>query len=207
MAVSVILIMTSLIMTARPYQDHFYKRHNGEIYYGNRLVVNADSNTFEDLGYGYGRDAYHVFRYGEVLEYVDPSTFRVDPYFSCDHNGYYTGGNWDDGYRPGREEYYITDFDVFYRGRKIKNANASSFEILQRGYAKDSFNVYYRGEKMSGVTSSSFEYLGDGYAKDSFRVYWDGAKINGANASSFKVTGRGYAEDSFNTYYRGRKIN
>lgn len=44
--------------------------------------------------------------------------------------------------------YQKTDFDVFYRGRKIKGASASTFLELADGYAKDTFNMYYWGRKI-----------------------------------------------------------
>ncbi len=158
-------------------------RLDREVYYENVFVRGADASTFVDLGYGYGKDRNHVYRFGEVLEYVDPSSFRVSSEFAsdeayghmrpgyggdCCHDGY---GQYDNG------GYYKTNFDVFFRGREISDAHVSSFEIL-----------------------------GDGYAKDSFHVYWRGEILDDASPSSFKVTRDGYAEDAFNTYFHGRKV-
>lgn len=158
-------------------------RLDREVYYENVFVRGADASTFVDLGYGYGKDRNHVYRFGEVLEYVDPSSFRVSSEFAsdeayghmrpgyggdCCHDGY---GQYDNG------GYYKTNFDVFFRGREISDAHVSSFEVL-----------------------------GDGYAKDSFHVYWRGEILDGASPSSFKVTRDGYAEDAFNTYFHGRKV-
>ena len=158
-------------------------RLDGDVYYGNVFVRGADASTFVDLGYGYGKDRYHVYRFGEVLEYVDPSSFRVSSEFAsdeayghmrpgyggdCCHDGY---GQYDNG------GYYKTSFEVYFRGREISDAHVSSFEIL-----------------------------GDGYAKDSFHVYWRGEILDDASPSSFKVTRDGYAEDAFNTYFHGRKV-
>ena len=158
-------------------------RLDGDVYYGNVFVRGADASTFVDLGYGYGKDRNHVYRFGEVLEYVDPSSFRVSSEFAsdetyghmrpgyggdCCHDGY---GQYDNG------GYYKTNFDVFFRGREISDAHVSSFEVL-----------------------------GDGYAKDSFHVDWRGEILDDASPSSFKVTRDGYAEDAFNTYFHGRKV-
>lgn len=158
-------------------------RLDGDVYYGNVFVRGADASTFVDLGYGYGKDRNHVYRFGEVLEYVDPSSFRVSSEFAsdeayghmrpgyggdCCHDGY---GQYDNG------GYYKTSFEVYFRGREISDAHVSSFEIL-----------------------------GDGYAKDSFHVYWRGEILDDASPSSFKVTRDGYAEDAFNTYFHGRKV-
>lgn len=158
-------------------------RLDGDVYYGNVFVRGADASTFVDLGYGYGKDRYHVYRFGEVLEYVDPSSFRVSSEFGSGYASEYVrprhGGDCcDGGYgRYDNGGYYKTSFEVYFRGREISDAHVSSFEIL-----------------------------GDGYAKDSFHVYWRGEILDGAMPSSFKVSRDGYAEDAFNTYFHGRKV-
>ncbi|MBQ1857077.1 MAG: DKNYY domain-containing protein, partial [Bacteroidales bacterium] len=37
----------------------------------------------------------------------------------------------------------------YYKGKKIPDATAFSFKVLEKGYAKDSFNSYYRGKKIN----------------------------------------------------------
>ena len=158
-------------------------RLDGDVYYGNVFVRGADASTFVDLGYGYGKDRYHVYRFGEVLEYVDPSSFRVSSEFAsdeayghmrpgyggdCCHDGY---GQYDNG------GYYKTSFEVYFRGREISDAHVSSFEILGDGYAKDSFHVYWRGEILDDASPSSFKVTRDGYAKDAFNTYFHGRKV------------------------------
>lgn len=110
------------------------------------------------------------------------------------------------GRRHHRPKYVIGNYDVFFDGRKVEGASASSFKILKYGYAKDAWSVYYRGAKIKGASESSFKVLGDGYAKDTWNVYYRGAKIKGASESSFEVLGDGYAKDTWSTYYMGRKI-
>ncbi|MDE6377575.1 MAG: DKNYY domain-containing protein, partial [Duncaniella sp.] len=60
------------------------------------------------------------------------------------------------GHQHHRPTYFISDNKVFFDGKRVKGAVASSFEILRDGYAKDSWNVYYRGVKINGATSNSF---------------------------------------------------
>ena len=176
------------------------------------LAQHSGSYTVDRLD----REVYYenvfVYRFGEVLEYVDPSSFRVSSEFAsdeayghmrpgyggdCCHDGY---GQYDNG------GYYKTSFDVFFRGREISDAHVSSFEVLGDGYAKDSFNVYWNGRVMDDAHAMSFESLGWGYAKDPFHVFWRGEILDGAMPSSFKVSRDGYAEDAFNTYFHGRKV-
>ena len=109
--------------------------------------------------------------------------------------------------RHRREKYIVTDFDVFYGGRKVEGASAMSFKVLGRGYAKDDFEVYYKGKKIEDASAMSFEVLDGGYAKDDFGAYYKGKKIAGASAMTFRVLEDGYAKDDFDTYYKGRKIS
>lgn len=158
-------------------------RLDGDVYYGNVFVRGADASTFVDLGYGYGKDRYHVYRFGEVLEYVDPSSFRVSSEFGSGYASEYV--------RPGH-------------GGDCCDGGYGRYD--NGGYYKTSFEVYFRGREISDAHASSFEILGDGYAKDSFHVYWRGEILDDASPSSFKVTRDGYAEDAFNTYFHGRKV-
>lgn len=103
-------------------------------------------------------------------------------------------------------DYMVSDYKVYYRGKTVEGATASSFTVLGEDYAKDAFRVFYKGQKIEETTASSFTLLGKGYAKDSFRVFYKGQKIEGATASNFVILDNGYAKDAFNTYYKGRKI-
>lgn len=157
-------------------QFYTYSKRNGQVYYDGKVIHGVDTHSFCDLGYGYGKDRNHVYRYGTILEYVDPSSFRVDRRFSADKRP--SHGRPDGGHhhcdRPG---YYVSTFDVFYNGEKISGAASNSFVILKEEYAKDAFNVYWMGKKISGASTSSFVCLGNGYAEDAFDVYFKGEKL------------------------------
>ena len=124
-------------------------------------------------------------------------------------------------------QYIISNGQVYFDGREVKDASASGFKSLPDGYALDSWNVYYCGNRIDGAASQSFRVLGYGYAVDSWRVYYsgevmilhdwyakdrwnvyfDGKKIEDASPTDFEVLGAGYAKDRWNTYYFGHKIN
>ena len=83
------------------------------------------------------------------------------------------------GYDERHEEgYMVAGLNVYYRGRKVNGAYASTFKELGYGYGKDSFNAYYRGEKVQQAYASSFETLVDGYARDNFNAYYRGVRID-----------------------------
>ena len=62
--------------------------------------------------------------------------------------------------RHHRPRYYVGNDDVYFEGRKIEGASASSFSILHDGYAKDTWTVYYNGIKIDGASADSFKVLG-----------------------------------------------
>lgn len=177
-----------------------YQVAEGVVLYRGTPLSMADVYSFVNLGYGYAKDAYHVYYLGDVLRYVDPRTFRLK---RDDYHDVYDG---DDGFMYRTRGYMIMSHAVLFNGKNVEGASARSFQDLGGYYGKDTFNVFFMGRKLSGASGSSFRYLGDGYAKDSFDVYFMGRKVNGASANSFQVVGDGYAEDTFNTYYQGQKI-
>lgn len=182
-ALFALIFIASPSLSAQHSCSYTVDRLDGDVYYGNVFVRGADASTFVDLGYGYGKDRYHVYRFGEVLEYVDPSSFRVSSEFGSGYASEYV--------RPGH-------------GGDCCDGGYGRYD--NGGYYKTSFEVYFRGREISDAHVSSFEILGDGYAKDSFHVYWRGEILDDASPSSFKVTRDGYAEDAFNTYFHGRKV-
>ena len=77
--------------------------------------------------------------------------------------------------QPNRERrhgaYSKDNWTVYYEGRKVKGASASSFTDLGGGYGKDDWTVFYRGRKVEGASASSFESLGNGMGKDNWHTY------------------------------------
>ena len=193
------LVMTMMGWTLTSYAQR-YEVDRDRVYFGDEMVIHADIRSFVDLGFGYAKDRHHVYMNGRILEYVDPSSFRLKE--SRHRHGH---ANTDRDIQEPYKGYHKTSFSVYYGDKKI-DAVSSQFVELDYGYAKDSFSVFFLGEKIKGATCSSFEVLGGGYAKDAFCVYYYGEKVEGAFASTFRYTSNGYAEDSLNTYYRGKKL-
>ena len=193
------LVMTMMGWTLTSYAQR-YEVDRDRVYFGDEMVIHADIRSFVDLGFGYAKDRHHVYMNGRILEYVDPSSFRLKE--SRHRHGH---ANTDRDIQEPYKGYHKTSFSVYYGDKKI-DAVSSQFVELDYGYAKDSFSVFFLGEKIKGATCSSFEVLGGGYAKDAFSVYYYGEKVEGAFASTFRYTSNGYAEDSLNTYYRGKKL-
>ena len=147
-----------------------YEKDHGRVYFSYGIMEQVDMQSFVDLGGGYAKDRNNVYKDGRVLEYVDPSTFRLTDRSTWRH-------------RERNEEpeaaprgYFKTNMNVYYGDRKL-DAMAANFVELGGGYAKDAFNVYYCGEKVKGAMAATFKYTGDGYGEDSFNAYYKGKKI------------------------------
>ena len=87
--------------------------------------------------------------------------------------------------KPRRGGYTKDSWRVYYRGREVKGASASSFEGLGGGYGKDNWKVFYAGQEVKGASASSFEGLGGGYGKDNWKVYYRGRELSGTSPASF----------------------
>ena len=98
---------------------------------------------------------------------------------------------------------YTIGNKVYWNNEVVEGAWARSFEVLEKGWGKDSCDVFYKGKKVDGASARSFELLEDGYAKDSSNVFYKGKKVSGASASSFVVLGGGWAKDFRDDYFEG----
>lgn len=199
-----LLLQGSVASVKAQSQQGDYFVENGIAFYHGEPFGNVDLPTFIELGFGYAKDRYNVYFRGEIMEFVDPLTFRlkVPQWAHPDYDdSYYDRGD----YR--RSGYMVTSNAVLFRGRIVEKANPDSFKELGGGYARDTFRAYYMGRIMENANPDALHYLGEGYAANTFRVYYMGKIVEQANPDSFKLLQNGYAEDTFRTYYRGKKVN
>lgn len=186
------LCVSTTQASAQSFRDRGDYTQDGQyVYYRGKVVTGLKPAGLIVLGHGYAKNGSDVFYRGELLPYVDGSTFRLK------------SEPWSEG--RGDANYMKDNFNVYFNGKKVNGANASTFHQLSDGYAKDAFNAYFYGQKI-GSTSGNFRVLGDGYARDSFTAWYMGRKIEGGFTGDFKVVGNGYARDAFNTWYLGKKL-
>ena len=153
----------------------FYYNNGRNVYYHNREVRGVDARTFIELGHGYGKDRYQVFYLGDLLPYVDATSFRLTGQGTFPGSGEYLP----DKALPGRalgDGYSKDDFKVYFNGRETE-ASTLSFCNLGGGYGKDDFNVYYLGSKLKDASALSFKYIGDGVGVDDFNKFYNGRKV------------------------------
>lgn len=204
----VVLLLSSALAFAQNYGHYEVRRDR--VYFNGVELRTADARWFNDLGYGYAKDRNHVYLNGQILPYVDPSSFKIDRRYGPS-SGSITGGNLGFGndYVNGwyEEGYIVAGIHVLFNGRVIADARVSSFKDLGYGYAKDAYNVYFCGVKMQGTSVNNFKVIKEGYAKNSYDVYYLGKKIHGAVPSSFRLLEDGYSRDSHSVFYCGEKIH
>lgn len=167
------ILLVAMIGFAMTGYAQQYEVDHGKVYFDNELLMYADARSFKDLGYGYAKDHYNVYLNGQVLENVDPSTFRLKRSGSWRHR---EDSHVEPIEPPARRGYFKTNFNVYYGDKKI-DAVPSTFKELGGGYAKDSFTVFYCGEKVEGAMASTFKYTGEGYGQDTFDAYFRGKKL------------------------------
>ncbi len=185
-----------------------YAKQSGRVLYQGQSLPDADATTFQELGFGYGKDAYNVYYRGEVLEFVNPGTFQVDAKYTRHHkignksatDAAATAVSPMHSERTATEgkgkrksnlladlgmgttvsaDYEVRNGSVYYEGNKVENADAATFSALKAGYAKDKRHAYYMGRVISGALGGvHFEYISDDYATDQFHTYFKGKEVN-----------------------------
>jgi len=88
------------------------------------------------------------------------------------------------------------DESVGKRVHQIDKHDIKSFKILSNeNYAKDKNSVFFVGKKIQNADPSTFELIGNGYSKDNNNVYLDNEKVIFANPKSFKLLDFPYSKD------------
>jgi len=141
---------------SRFYRDQSYVFFNGHI------IQNINGANAKIISPGYLVDQVNAVYYTTRLEGVDVNTLRVHP----------------------KDAAYALDIKfVFYKGTKVQNADPSSFEPLERQYAKDKNHVYYLASGTPRVIhdADAATFMATNYdpksksdAKDKYRYYLNG---------------------------------
>jgi len=69
--------------------DDWYSKSSRHVYYGEKIIQNADPRSFQLLVPPYGRDTKHVFFFEKIVEGADPATFEIiNDKFQCARDKY-----------------------------------------------------------------------------------------------------------------------
>jgi hypothetical protein len=162
-----------------------YEVRSDGVYYIERLLENADAETFQDLGKGYAKDKNSIFVDGVSKSSFDAATFQI------------------------LENYYTKDKDSVHRGHAIvSDADAGTFEVIGL-FAKDKNHVYCDNDVVEGFDIQTFENINDWYIADVDSIYFcDGLYgvdiIDRNEFCPFKIFEDKYARDNNYVYYEGR---
>jgi hypothetical protein len=141
------------------------------------------------LGYLVLKDS-KVYHTDNVLYLSDEETVNAE---NIDLESLEQKGN---NYFKDKNGIYSFDLNFYFDGenenikgssfKKVKNADAGSFQVLTENYAKDSKNIYYKDKKLSVKDVQGFQslklwtpepdVLTIGYSKDG--IYYEGKKIS-----------------------------
>ena len=215
---------TPVTRTGPPVQNRTslkYEVRSSKVYYGRVELRNADARTFTDLGYGYAKDKNNVYMNGNILQYVDPASFRLLSKYSSQNDwnkpgtpvapnvtpapvgpGAHGAPGMPGGYAPagsGAPGGYAP------AGPGVPGGHEHAGHQMYARYEVVGSTVYYNGVKVKGARASSFKDLGWGYAVDTFDVYYCGREID-ASTTNFKVLAGGYAKNSFDVFYLGKEV-
>ncbi|MBN1184395.1 MAG: DKNYY domain-containing protein [Bacteroidales bacterium] len=167
-----LILMENIGTTTEFYGDVTFIKDKSHVYYRDKEIKNAETNSFRVIYGNYAKDKKNVYYQNKVIKNADPESFKVlDMEYAMDTNCFYSYGK----RLKGREAIYIRElyemtgwinFDIFYThskqgdisyiGKRF-NCDTESFTDLDMHYAKDKYNAYYKGKKIKGADAASFE--------------------------------------------------
>lgn len=187
-----------------------YHAADGKVLYQGQYLPDADAESFEELGFGYARDRYHVYYLGEVLEFVDPSSFKVDARFTRHHKtGVAAQASVPRTTPPANQGKApaATSPQGGAKGLDIEGALGLGPSEAGEYLVKDGV-VAYEGRPVEGADAASFEALKAGYARDRRHGYYKGTVISNAiGGKHFSYSGDDYATDGLHTYFKGKEVD
>ena len=137
-----------------------------------------------------------VWKYREtpIVDAHGPSFVALSDHYAKDKNRVYYA----DTYRKGQEYYAIKHDRII----AIEHADAATFALLPKGYARDSHGIYRDGRAIEVRDPASFEVLTLGnFARDQHIAYFDAIAIEGSDGASFVALNDTYAKDKSSVYY------
>jgi len=170
-----------------------YSKDNESVYFESKKIEGADLQTFELVNsvyiylFSYAKDKNSIFKNGVRMAY-DVSTFRLlveQPPYTIDKSGIYFNdsllkGSLSEDYRIlkntiyhqyAAREYLISNNKVFYQENEIKDADATTFQVVINKHtsgdyfscsvdymiAKDKNYIYLNGQIMTKIDVKTFE--------------------------------------------------
>jgi len=165
----------SVISDADPltftYLESNYAKDRSKVFYEGKSFPVRDAASFKMLEYGYAKDTLRGYYLQTEIAESDGMTFvNLDNEYAKDARSVYFS-KVQTGKESGPEPVTIT----------VPTADVFSFEVLEKGYAKDSIRVFYKGKPLAGANPETFRMLvteaGNADARDKAVLYKKGIRL------------------------------
>ena len=188
-----------------------YAVAGGKVMYWNGEVAEADPATWQYLGYGFGKDARHVYFDGYVLEDADPATFVLEHHVE--------GRGWArDAGHVWYREYQSSDYSDGESIELVEGGGA--FIGIDETFARVGDRVLRCGREVADADAATFRALGGGWYADAGSLWFDDRRVPVADVESVRIRdgyaiaelddvstlrslGHGYATDARRVLYAG----
>jgi len=163
-----------------------YKVENGKVYYeywnegsgqGKRLIEKADGKTFQEIDFDFehnfefGKDKNHLFIDGEVIENIDPNTFKLI-------------GNYI--FRDKDSAYFFGFFNKL-NDCTIKGVNPSKIKLLKYPWAKTDNILIYGSDTLKLKNVNEFTPIDEDWGKTKKHIINNNQILYDADVESFKI--------------------
>jgi hypothetical protein len=224
-----------------------YEVRNNKVFFGNQYLPDAIWSDFKDLGHGYGlssyllpfkfsklsivpilgKDGYHVFFMGQIIDNVDPFSFQmIDDTYARDHQHVFHNGHIVEGLQPhcfSSSTASNSESVIMQSISSIYPMPMDSVSTQMPSYEIRDFKVFFGNQYLSDARWIDFTDLGQGYGifsllslklfiisslfflgKDIHNVFFMGYIVEAAHPFSFEVIKNGYAKDKNHVFHNGR---
>lgn len=174
-------------------KNYGYAKRSGRIYYKEKVLENADFQTFSVINSFYAKDKDKVFCLGEELVKIDPATFEV------------VGGNGD---------FIARDKNlVVHKCEQIPVIDAKTLKFIEETHYKDASRVYIvsldKIHIVEGADPNTFDFFSENkeYARDREYVYLGDKRLPDANPETFQSFKPDYySKDDNHVFYHEKVI-
>lgn len=189
-----ILLMGLLAWLFGCSSDSPYTKKDGEWYFKKDRIATEEGETLTPLSKKFAKSNRTAYFESSSLGDVDVATFEaLSDEYAKDKNGVW----YCDTYRDSKEYWSIKR----YRTPLIAGADAPSFRMLDKYYARDRNRVYSDGVGFEVRDIETYERIGDQHARDKVSGYFMRAEIKGSDGATFSEVDGNYSKDAKRVYY------
>lgn len=96
---------------------------------------------------------------------------------------------------------------VYYNDTIVKDADPTTFEVINGYWEKDTHSYYAKGKLFPGIDSTTFQILDIDQAMDKNNVYFENYIIEGADVKTYRVQGDYCGKDTNGCYKQGKRVD